>query len=99
MGSFKINKNMKPILKILVAEHIRKYPNRLVMVEDQTCNLPIRNENLPTNWELFARRSTEVVRYFIEKEKLPPQHFSTLGLGEYHPQAANNSEKERMKKW
>ena len=96
MGSFKINKNMKPMLKIL-AEHIRKYPNRLVMVEGHTCNLPIHNENLPTNWELSARRSTEVVRYFIEEEKLPPQQFSALGLGEYHPQAANNSEKERMK--
>jgi len=96
MGSFKINKNIKPILKIL-AEHIRKYPNRLVMVEGHTCNLPIHNKNLPTNWELSARRSTEVVRYFIEEEKLPPKQFSALGLGEYHPQASNNSEKERMK--
>ena len=96
MGSFTINKNMKPLLKTL-AKHIRHYPNRLVMVEGHTCNLPIHNENLPTNWELSARRSTEVVRYFIEEEKLPPQQFSALGLGEYHPLVPNNSEKERMK--
>lgn len=96
VGDIKIKDNMEPVLKI-IAEHIRKYPDRMILINGHTCNLPIKNSNFPSNWELSARRATEVVRYFIEKEKLPPAQFSAVGLGEYHPKSDNNTEAERMK--
>jgi chemotaxis protein MotB len=84
------------LLKTL-AGYIRKHPDRMVIVKGYTCNLPIHTSLFPTNWELSTRRATEVVRYFINEERLSPRQFAAMGFGEYHPQFSNETEAERMK--
>lgn len=95
-GSSKIKKKMEPVLKVL-SKHIREYPDRLILIKGHTCNLPINNKTFASNWELSSLRATAVLRYFVDKEKLPPQQFSAMGMGEYHPKSLNNSEAGRMK--
>lgn len=95
-GSYLINTTMKPFLRIL-ADHIRKYPDRFVFIGGHTCDLPTHSSKYSSNWELSALRAMEVLNYFINDEKLPPQQFSIMGFGEYQPKVLHNSEKERMK--
>ncbi|MCS7281169.1 MAG: OmpA family protein [Desulfobacterota bacterium] len=66
-----------------------------VMIEGHTDNVPIHNEYFRSNWELSVRRATEVVRYFIEKAKIPPNRLSASGFAEFRPIASNETEEGR----
>ena len=75
-----------PIIKN-VDNHIR--------IEGHTDNVPINTFEFKSNWELSARRATEVVRYFVEKRGLSPERVSATGYAEYRPIVQNNSPKNR----
>jgi chemotaxis protein MotB len=75
-----------PIIKN-VDNHIR--------IEGHTDNVPINTFEFRSNWELSARRATEVVRYLIEKCGLPPERISATGYAQYRPIVQNNSPKNR----
>jgi chemotaxis protein MotB len=45
----------------------------------------------PTNWELSAGRSTQVLRYLVEKRGLDPGHIKSVGFGDAHPVATGSS--------
>lgn len=45
----------------------------------------------PTNWELSAGRSTQVLRYLVEDRGLDPGHVKSVGFGDAHPVAAGTS--------
>ncbi|MCK8466903.1 flagellar motor protein MotB [Microbacterium sp. KSW4-16] len=45
----------------------------------------------PTNWELSAGRSTQVLRHLVESSGLPPSHLKSVGFGDTRPIAAGNS--------
>jgi chemotaxis protein MotB len=66
-----------------------------VRIEGHTDNVPIRTSEFKSNWELSARRATEVVRYLIEKYNFPPDRISASGYAEYHPIAANDTPRNR----
>jgi chemotaxis protein MotB len=75
-----------PIIKN-VDNHLR--------IEGHTDNVPISTHEFKSNWELSARRATEVVRYLAEKRGLAPERISATGYAEYRPIAQNNSPKNR----
>ena len=75
-----------PIIKN-VENHIR--------IEGHTDNVPISTDEFKSNWELSVRRSTEVVRYLIEKRGLSPERISATGYAEYRPIAKNTSPQNR----
>lgn len=62
-----------------------------ISIEGHTDNVPISTNDFKSNWELSVRRSTEVVRYLIEKGRMPPQRISASGYAEYRPLAENNT--------
>jgi len=66
-----------------------------IRIEGHTDNVPIKTYEFKSNWELSARRATEVVRYLIEKHNIPPERFSASGYAEYRPIAPNNTPEER----
>jgi len=66
-----------------------------IRIEGHTDNVPISNDEFKSNWELSARRATEVVRYFVEKHDFPPQRISAVGYAEYKPVASNDSAESR----
>jgi len=45
----------------------------------------------PTNWELSAGRSTQVLRHLVESSGLPPTHLKSVGFGDTRPVAAGSS--------
>ncbi len=69
--------------------------NSHLRVEGHTDNVPIRTVEFRSNWELSVMRATEVVRYFIEQHKFPPDKISAAGYAEYRPIAPNDSTTNR----
>lgn len=65
--------------------------NEEIRVEGHTDNVPNISAMYPTNWELSAGRSTNVVRYFIEEVGLKPSRVSAAGYGEYRPIDTNST--------
>ncbi len=77
-----------------VSPTIAKVPN-YVSVEGYTDNLPISTHDFPSNWELSARRATNVIHYLVDSSKIPASRFFVVGYGEYRPVAPNNTERNR----
>jgi chemotaxis protein MotB len=79
-----------------IASFIRKisYPIR---VEGHTDNVPIKNKQFSSNWELSTARAVNVVKYLIDCCKIAPHRFSAVGYGESRPIFPNNSPEGRAK--
>lgn len=60
-----------------------------VTVEGHTDDLPISGGRFPSNWELSTERSTTVLRYLIERHRLPPARMSAAGYADQRPVAPN----------
>jgi len=73
---------------------IKSIPNDL-RIEGHTDNVPISTYEFKSNWELSARRATEVVRYLIENGDIQPRRISAAGYAEYRPVATNDSPANR----
>jgi chemotaxis protein MotB len=89
--------DIKPFTKKIldqVYKQLKTRPNE-VRVEGNTDNVPISNDQFPSNWELSAARATGVARYFVEEDGLAPRRISALGYGEYRPRVANDSDAHR----
>jgi chemotaxis protein MotB len=70
------------------------YPIR---IEGHTDNLPIHNERYSSNWDLSTARAVNILRYFTEKEGIPVNRISAVGLGEFHPIFPNDTPEHRSK--
>jgi chemotaxis protein MotB len=89
--------DIKPFTKKILDEVYRQLKSRQneVRVEGNTDNVPISNDQFPSNWELSAARATGVARYFVEDDGLSPRRISALGYGEYRPRVANDTDAHR----
>jgi chemotaxis protein MotB len=68
-----------------------------VQIEGHTDNLPINTEKFPSNWELSTARAVNVLRYFIDVQKISPHRLFAVGFGEYQPLVSNDSPTQRAK--
>ena len=68
-----------------------------VRIEGHTDSLPIRSERYPSNWELSTARAVNVLRYFVEVEKMDPTRFSAVGYGSTRPIASNATPEGRAR--
>jgi len=79
---------------------LKKY-NKKIRIEGHTDNIPIKNNNFDSNWELSTSRSISVVKYYTEElpvnEQISPNAFEVAGLGEYSPIAPNDTDENRQK--
>jgi chemotaxis protein MotB len=71
--------------------------NRLIHVEGHTDNHKISTALYPSNWELSSARSSSVIRYLIERDKLDPKRLAAIGYGDTRPIADNSTEAGRQK--
>jgi chemotaxis protein MotB len=62
-----------------------------VLVSGHTCDLPISNSDFQSNWELSARRATDVLRK-IKAHAGPDTRFIALARGAHEPIVANDTE-------
>ncbi|MBN2516026.1 MAG: OmpA family protein [Deltaproteobacteria bacterium] len=93
-GVATINKNAIPYLDKMIA--VMKKNKFSVRIEGHTDNVPIQTEQFPSNWELSTARAVNVLRYFLDKGKIPPMRLAAVGFSEYHPIASNDTTKERQ---
>ena len=94
-GGFDIKPEMKPFLKELA--EIISYTSYLVRIEGHTDNIPVRTEELSSNWELSAKRAIAVLRYFLDEGGIAPLRLSAAGFGEYRPLFLNDTPEHRAK--
>jgi len=72
-----------------------KVPNYL-RVEGHTDNLPINTYQFPSNWELSAARSSNVLQELVKNFDIYPQRLSAVAYGEYRPLVKNDSDAHRQ---
>lgn len=68
-----------------------------IRVVGHTDNVPIKNSEFESNWELSVRRSINVMNYLIRSGSLNPERFVVQGYGEYKPKFSNSTEAGRAK--
>jgi len=68
-----------------------------VIIEGHTDNIPIHNPQFDTNWELSTARATNVVKYLVNIDKLPPSRLAAIGYGEFKSIAPNDTLENRNK--
>ena len=91
-GDAKVSTDAVPVVE-RIAGILEPFPNP-IRVEGHTDNVPIRTAVFPSNWELSAARAANVVQLFTASG-VDPTRMEIIGLGEYHPVAANDSAEGR----
>lgn len=86
LGSAQLKPEAKNLLE-RVAAQLKTLPYA-ISVEGHTDNIPINSPSYPSNWELSAARSSEVVRFFIDKG-IPKSRLKAVGLADTRPLAPN----------
>jgi len=97
-GSAKLKVTSEEILKF-IGELLKneEFMERSVRVEGHTDNVPINTVRFPSNWELSTTRSTNVIKFFINRAEIAPERLSASGYGEYYPIADNGTREGRAK--
>ena len=70
--------------------------NWIIQVEGHTDNVPISNNEYPSNWELSVARAIAVARIMIEND-IEPNRINVAGYGEFRPLVKNDDETSRNK--
>ncbi|WP_059041748.1 MULTISPECIES: flagellar motor protein MotB [Paenibacillus] len=70
----------------------------VISIEGHTDSLPIvYASEYKDNWELSGARALSVLRFFVDKEQLDPQHFQYAGYADTRPAADNDTTEGRQK--
>lgn|SRR5690554_3508995 len=93
IGSIEIKPAARNLLRRM-GEVLARGRNQ-IRVEGHTCDLPIRNERFPSNWELSVGRATNVTRFLIEEAGIAPGRLAATGYAEFRPVVPNDSEENR----
>ncbi len=70
--------------------------NWIIQVEGHTDNVPISNNEYPSNWELSVARAIAVARIMIQND-IEPKRINVAGYGEFRPLVKNEDETSRNK--
>jgi chemotaxis protein MotB len=76
-----------------LSEVLRLHPGRL-SVEGHADNIPINNEDYPSNWELSAARAARVVRFLVDMG-VGAGRLRAIGYSDTRPRADNSTEQGR----
>ncbi|WP_139892732.1 flagellar motor protein MotB [Bacillus sp. D386] len=82
----------KEISELLVME-----PPRNIIISGHTDNVPIRNAEFESNWELSVMRAVNFMKLLQDNKKLKPEWFSAKGFGEFKPVSPNTTDSGREK--
>ncbi|MFO7738195.1 MAG: OmpA family protein [Desulfatiglandaceae bacterium] len=94
-GIADINPIAFPILNSII--DIIQDISRPIRVEGHTDNDPIHTERYPSNWELSTERAVNVLKYFSDKGKIPPERLSAMGYGESRPVFPNDTPEHKAR--
>lgn len=95
-GSADIQSGAKPILS-RVGDILKAYQKNEIKIEGHTDNVPINNEEYPSNLWLSTARATKVFEYFHNKKGLSAKYLEASGRGDVDPVADNKTASGRAK--
>jgi chemotaxis protein MotB len=93
-GSAYVSTDAKTVLG-KVAKIMAAKPTLEILVEGHTDTDPIATDCIKDNWELSARRATNIVRVLQNDFEIAPERMSAAGRGEYVPVASNDTREGR----
>ena len=96
-GSARLTPEGKAIIDVVWGV-LSRYPDRQILVEGHTDNVPIAPEyrsKYPSNWELSAARALAVVHHVQERFETDPKRLAAVGCGKYRPVSDNSTEEGR----
>lgn len=79
-----------------IAQALKTVSARSFQVSGHTDNLPIKNKDFASNWELSTARAVVVVK-FLAAQGVSPGVLSAAGYGEFDPVASNGDAGGRSK--
>lgn len=80
-----------------ISQLLEEVGSREVTISGHTDNLPIKNKQFNSNWDLSTSRAVNFLDVILENKKLDPSHFKATGYGEYRPVADNSTAEGRAK--
>ena len=92
-GESRIKREVFPILEA-ISRAIDSSTND-ILIMGHTDNIPIKNEQYDSNWELSAARGLSVLDYFVKNRGLSPSRFTVGGYGPSRPLLPNSTPKNR----
>lgn len=72
-------------------------PPRQIIISGHTDNVPIRNAQFESNWELSVMRAVNFMKIILDNKKLDPRLFSAKGFGEFLPAASNDTKEGKAR--
>ncbi len=93
-GSAELSAQSIPVLRQLADKFVGI--DNIIHVEGFTDDVPIRNFDFFSNWELSAARAASVVHLFTGMG-IDPQRLAAIGYGEFRPIASNATAEGRAK--
>lgn len=89
----KLKSSSYPLLnKLCTFIKNKDYP---VGILGHTDNRPAEEKGYRSNWELSTLMAIQVLRYFVEKGKVPPQRLAAYGRSSYEPIVSNDTRQLR----
>ena len=89
-GSYKINASAEKVLG-KIASVANDHKDLDLLIEGHTDNVPIATACIEDNWDLSAKRATEVVRTLQKKFNVAPERMTAGGRSEYVNKGDNDS--------
>lgn len=93
-GSAVVKEEGKEVAKE-IATFLNTDPPHEIVVNGHTDDVPIRNEEYASNWELSTMRAIQFLYLLLEDTDIDPKWFSARGYGEYRPKVPNTSAENR----
>ena len=66
-------------------------------ISGHTDNVPIRNEQFRSNWDLSSSRAVSVAHELLKVSELDPGNIIVTGHADTRPRAPNDTEEDRAK--
>jgi chemotaxis protein MotB len=84
-------------LAVTISDMLTQYQQYQIEVAGHTDNVPIRNAEFETNWDLSAKRALNFMKILLQNDKITADRFRAIGYGEYRPIDSNDSADGRSK--
>lgn len=80
-----------------ISDMLTQYSQYEIEVAGHTDNVPIRNAEFDSNWDLSTRRALNFMKILLQNDQIAAERFRAIGYGEYHPIATNDTADGRAK--
>jgi len=94
-GDANVIDEVKPLL-LEISSLLSGLDNKVKIV-GHTDNIPIKNSNFRSNWDLSAMRAINVMNYIVDVGGVNPKNLSIEAYGEQLPKYDNTTEENRSK--